>query len=114
MYTSMDEWTKHMEEEHDHETFYWECSLCDDFVYFPSAQAFSSHLADNHAQAVTDSSSFIEICSRPKLMGGLRCPLCSISDNEEDVSGQQLLSHVAEHVNSFSLSSLPLLIRDEK
>lgn len=110
---SRHEWVKHMEEDHEHETFYWECSLCDDAAHFDSGQTFASHLTDIHADAVTDLSSFVDICSKPKILHGVCCPLCTFTDSGEDISGELLLAHVAEHVHSFSLSSLPLLSNDD-
>jgi tetratricopeptide (TPR) repeat protein len=101
-----------MIDDHSHSIFYWECSLCDDTTTFNSQESFITHLTEVHKGAITDVSAFVRVCLKPKVLGTMTCPLCSVSSSEEDASGEQLLDHVAEHIHSFALGSLPLLHDD--
>jgi len=93
---------------HSHPEFYWECSLCNDSPQFNSINSLKGHLTDLHEGSIRSTSAFLQTCSNPKLLGGMSCPLCSFTGTLDDISGSQLLNHVAEHIRSFSLSSLPL------
>ncbi|GAM36942.1 hypothetical protein TCE0_022r06437 [Talaromyces pinophilus] len=114
LYRNKEEWIKHMTDDHSHSAFYWECSLCDDSLQFGSHDAFKTHVIGVHGDAITDVLAFVKVCSKPKILDGMGCPLCSVVDFKEDESGEQLLDHVAEHVHSFALSSLPLLYDDDE
>ena len=94
-------------EDHDPQ-LYWECSLCEDYLQFKARGAFEEHVSSVHGQAITDLTTFVKMSSCRSLMGDNGCPLCSFPEHESGVSEEQLLTHVAEHVHSFSLNALPL------
>lgn len=98
-----------MTEDHSHSKFYWECPLCDILQQFESEGCLEDHFGNLHRGTVSDISKFIQGCAKPKILADIGCPLCSVTEDTKDPSGIQLLNHVAEHIHSFSFSSLPTL-----
>lgn len=104
-----------MTEEHDTRTYYWECILCDSSRHFESEVALQMHLTEIHSEAVAapDLPIFLSVSRKPKIFSGMSCPLCTFvgsvdaSGYEKDHSGQELLDHIAQHIHSFALNSLP-------
>lgn len=115
LYANKKEWISHMTEEHEIRTHYWECPICKEPLHFGFKDAFEYHLETAHPKAIAaaDLPTFLAACSKPKILGGSSCPLCSFAGTKNDTgydldqSGQELLNHVAEHVHSFSLRALP-------
>lgn len=86
----------------------WECILCDLPEQFYDAETFQSHLCIQHKGAVKDFKSFSAACmaNAPPIVSS--CPLCTwAGEQSEIVDPSFLLDHIAEHVHSFSLRSLP-------
>ena len=92
----------------------WECNLCELPEHFYDAENFRSHLSDRHPGAVRDVESFAEACMNPTPPWIVSCPLCSwAEDQRETFERADLIDHVAEHIHSFSLISLPWGLTEE-
>ncbi|KAH8699354.1 hypothetical protein GQ44DRAFT_832153 [Phaeosphaeriaceae sp. PMI808] len=109
------QWLQHITDDHSHLTSYWECHLCEDSVQLGSEEMFISHIMEQHRRAVKENQipTFLKVCAKPKILDGMTCPLCSVGAIDQDESGELLLDHIAEHIHSFALTSLPLLYADE-
>lgn len=116
LYLTRNEWTKHME---DHATArYWLCTVCLDPIQFDQEDLFIQHLHTEHSREIPSDEvpSIVDICSYTAVRGVSSCPLClpNTGFNSQQGKGQEIdpalvLSHVAEHVHTFSLYSLPWL-----
>ena len=75
---------------------------------FYDERSFHLHLAQRHGGAIDDLKSFSAACmddAAPLLMS---CPLCSWTEMQADGEHPTaIIEHIAEHVHSFSLRSLP-------
>lgn len=99
----------HLQTEHQ-PSQYWECFACDEFGRFFDVETFSVHIRLNHREAISEHKipTLIDICSQTALPNITSCPLCDFAVKEGgNVDENALLDHVAEHVHSFSLRSLP-------
>lgn len=83
----------------------WVCSACQNRNRFDKKSEFVRHLEENHHAdiAVYEIPAFTFACSRVITRDRWSCPLCS-----EVGDTSVLLGHIAEHMHSFSLVSLPL------
>lgn len=114
LYLTRKEWTKHME---DHGTSkYWLCTACLEPIKFENEDHFLQHLRAQHGEGISSDefSSIADICSYTVIRGFSSCPLClpGTGFNSERDEGQEfdraaVLNHVAEHLHTFSLYSLP-------
>jgi hypothetical protein len=95
----------------DHRTSpYWECIACDDLNKFGSESEFTAHIVERHRKTISDDQipTLLTVCSKTVPPDITSCPLCTwVEDQEATVAPDLLLDHVAEHVHSFSLRSLP-------
>lgn len=109
--STRDEWIKHMTEDHERSQHWLRCA-CNQPSKFTEERHFVAHLTSQHVETIpSDQIPFfvsecccvapLEISSCPPL-----CPLAS-PNADVDVDVGALLDHVAQHVHSFSLSSLP-------
>lgn len=103
-----------MTDQHSHTNHYYECALCDDAPEFVTQDLCQVHVDSRHKAAIIDTPAFLQLCRKPKIIPKSGCPLCSVASIDEDVSGEKLLTHVAAHVHSFSLSSLPIRNEDDE
>lgn len=103
-----------MTDQHSHTNHYYECALCDDAPEFITQDLCQVHVDSRHKAAIIDTPAFLQLCRKPKIIPKSGCPLCSVASIEEDISGEKLLTHVAAHVHSFSLSSLPIRNEDDE
>jgi len=103
-----------MTDQHSHTNHYYECALCDDTPEFVTQDLCQVHVDSRHKAAIIDTPAFLQLCRKPKIIPKSGCPLCSVASIEDDVSGEKLLTHVAAHVHSFSLSSLPICNEDDE
>ncbi|OJJ73114.1 hypothetical protein ASPBRDRAFT_53345 [Aspergillus brasiliensis CBS 101740] len=107
LYHSRDLWLSHMSRDHDGRT-YWVCLACNDSTERPvfyEESGLTEHLELMHSRGITPQ-------QRPMLASAWRrkepvtiksCPICELQDPDSDV----LMDHIAEHLHSFSLRSLP-------
>ncbi|KAF1828138.1 hypothetical protein BDW02DRAFT_603717, partial [Decorospora gaudefroyi] len=102
-------WMEHMFNDHVVSTS-WECDICGNTETFPCESVFVTHLTDIHLGAIPADQMelFVEMGLKQTVEEISSCPLCSwAQDAEGVVSNDQLLEHVAEHIHSFALRSLP-------
>ncbi|PWY64409.1 hypothetical protein BO83DRAFT_455369 [Aspergillus eucalypticola CBS 122712] len=105
-YHTKDLWLSHMFT--DHGGFpHWVCLACNDSSERPTfyeESAFTEHLEQMHSTGIKPHQVQMLVSAwrrkTPVTVGS--CPLCELTDLDSDV-----LNHVAEHLHSFSLKSLP-------
>ncbi|KAK1255027.1 hypothetical protein MKX08_009022 [Trichoderma sp. CBMAI-0020] len=75
-------------------------------VMFTSIEEFIEHTKLHHGDSITEDqhATLISAAARPVPLDITRCPLC---DQTGPVDSDELLDHIAEHVHTFSLRSLP-------
>lgn len=117
LYRTRQEWMEHMGEAHE-TTKYWLCSACLEPTNFDEKDQFIAHLSRQHGDdiAIEQIPAFVSMSTCTGALRLTRCPLCprnSMTAHQE-MDPAQLLSHVAEHVHSFSLNSLPWPFPGEK
>lgn len=96
----------HIDKEHPSPS-YWECFACDTAERFHTAKTFTAHLKEHQSISESHLPTLIDVCLR-KTPHITSCPLCSWAENQVgNVDPKALFDHVAEHVHSFSLLSLP-------
>jgi hypothetical protein len=105
-YQTKDSWKWHMITEHPPNKF-WVCSACYTNTRFEKEIDFSRHIEAQHMTGVSedDMSAIVFACARQAPTDFWTCPLCP-----EKTTGNTafLLDHVADHLKSFSLQSLPI------
>ena len=75
---------------------------------FYDESSFHLHLAERHGGAIHDLKSFSAACMDDAAPLLLSCPLCSWAEVQADGEHPAaIIEHIAEHVHSFSLRSLP-------
>lgn len=94
-----------MQEEH-RSAQYWICFACREKRRFDEQVEFARHLENDHRNGISAEQipTFLSACSRSAPVEIKDCPLCSNATSEDT---KLLLDHIAEHVHSFSLRSLP-------
>lgn len=106
LYITRDSWMNHISKGHPSSS-YWECFACDTAGKFYSAETFTAHVKEHQSISEVHIPTLIDVCLQkaPRITS---CPLCSwAEDQKEDLDSKALLDHVAEHIHSFSLLSLP-------
>ena len=107
MYVTRVAWAAHMDKDHEGLQV-WECILCDLSEQFFDIPSLGSHLSNQHSGAVKDVEAFAAAGVTKASPRILSCPLCSWAENQtEALDTANLMDHIAEHVHSFSLRSLP-------
>ena len=94
---------------------YWLCFACSEPTKFEEEAHFIAHLQIQHGDAISGDQIpfFVDDCVCTVPLSLSSCPLCP-PDAWEDGDPEALLTHVAEHVHSFSLNSLPWQIPGAK
>lgn len=107
MYITRQAWVEHMENDHPGLKA-WQCIICEVAEPFLSEGGFLLHLSKDHSGAVEDVETFAAACEHYISPTIESCPLCSWAEDQTGpVAPSALLDHLAEHVHSFSLRSLP-------
>lgn len=107
LYVTRSEWMKHVRKDHQQ---CWECLPCATPgklpPIFPSVEGFLDHLRHVHGGTIGEGqySTLLLDAARPAPSGISRCPLC---DETAPADSDTLLEHIAEHLHSFALLSLP-------
>lgn len=107
LYVNRKDWLQHIEKDH---LRCWECLPCqrrDQIpLLFMKEEEFLTHTKVKHGDSITEDQhpTLIRAAARPVPFGITRCPLC---DQTGPTDSDELLDHIAEHVHSFSLRSLP-------
>lgn len=95
----------------DHKAFqYWECVACDEMEKFADVESVMVHFKEQHKDTISDDQipTLIAAGSQTAPPAIKSCPLCTwAEDQESSPESHLLLDHIAEHVHSFSLRSLP-------
>lgn len=106
LYITRESWMNHIEKEHPCPS-YWECFACDTAEKFDTAEMFIAHVKEHQSISESHLPTLIDVCLR-KTPHITSCPLCHwVEDQVEDLDYKALFDHVAEHIHSFSLLSLP-------
>lgn len=106
LYITRDSWMNHISKGHP-SSRYWECFACDTAGKFHSAETFTAHVKEHQSISEVHIPTLLDVCLQkaPQITS---CPLCTwAEDQKENLDSKDLLDHVAEHVHSFSLLSLP-------
>ncbi|OJZ81317.1 hypothetical protein ASPFODRAFT_222994 [Aspergillus luchuensis CBS 106.47] len=106
-YHTKDLWLSHMST--DHGSFpHWVCLACNESSERPTfyeESAFTKHLDETHSTGIKPHQIQMLVSAwrrkTPVTVGS--CPLCGLTDLDVEA----VLNHVAEHLHSFSLKSLP-------
>ncbi|KAK2786998.1 hypothetical protein FQN52_007440 [Onygenales sp. PD_12] len=112
LYTSREEWVKHMETDHIGSP-HWKCIACIQRTKFTEEQDLVHHLQSYHRDHISpESVSFVvEACAGTETPTVSSCPLCPppppSPPSDVKIDAGTLLDHVAQHVHSFSLYSVP-------
>lgn len=87
---------------------YWICFACAEPAKFSDEEGFSTHLQLEHDDTISADQIpfFVSDCMCTTPISLSSCPLCMQVTGDE-VEPDALLRHVAEHVHSFALTSLP-------
>ena len=113
LFSTTADWLSHMQREH---TLQWRCNAPGHLPQvFGKEQDFEDHMWSSHAGTFTESQ--LPVLKRrsiqPAAQTFLSCPLCSylpsesLSPNVSGVSSEDLSTHVAAHLQSIALVSLP-------
>jgi hypothetical protein len=108
LYPTRQAWERHLLEAHG-STDVWACLACPGYPEFEREQDFVDHTADSHKAIIPESqiSALKSICKRTIPKDINLCPLCDYSSAGINQGSQTSLDHIAEHIHSFSLRSLP-------
>ena len=92
-------------QEHPTERF-WSCLVCADGVKHEIRSSLSAHIQEKHEQFVSPDQipTLLDACLQTPSNADFSCPLCPC-DRTEDTRFS--LEHIAEHLHSFALLSLP-------
>lgn len=107
LYTRRLGWMQHVEKDHPH---CWECVPCRTPghapLLFASVDDFLSHTRQLHGDSIAESQheTLVAASTRIVPLGISQCPLC---DETGEGDADALFDHIAEHIHSFSLYSLP-------
>jgi hypothetical protein len=97
---------KHMEGEEHSTDKLWICLICADDVKYEDKSSLSNHIREKHEEhiSVEQIPTLVDACLHTFSTTNLSCPLCSKDEAEDSRSS---LDHIAEHIHSFALLSLP-------
>lgn len=94
---------------------YWLCFACSEVAKFDEESDFIAHLElEHHKDISADQIPYLLsacLCTTPLTLSS--CPLCPITTSD-GTDPEAVLSHVAEHIHSFALYSLPWQIPGER
>lgn len=110
-YNTKETWLNHMEKEHGGAE-QWVCVACSQKglnVTFRESVDFTTHLEQEHNGIKPQQIPMLRSAWRRKIPFKVsNCPLCYFEDHDQNA----MLHHVAEHIHSFSLRSLPWAPRE--
>ncbi|KAL4804113.1 hypothetical protein BDV18DRAFT_162522 [Aspergillus unguis] len=108
LYSNRTEWTDHMLHGHP-VSRYWLCFACPNPNKFTSDKVFVDHLVHQPGDDIPESqiSMFVQECAYNAPLAVPGCPLCPQDRFDPDTESGTLLDHIAEHIHSFSLRTLP-------
>jgi hypothetical protein len=107
LYSTRHAWMKHIREDHQQ---CWTCHFCAAPgkvpLLFPSIPRFLDHIRETHCDTTSEDqfSTLVSESQTPVPPGISRCPLC---EETAPADSAVLLDHIAVHMHSFSLRSLP-------
>ncbi|KAL3482142.1 hypothetical protein BJX99DRAFT_252856 [Aspergillus californicus] len=115
LYSSRKDWMEHMTKEHA-TSDYWLCFACSDPTSFTEEQLFINHLLSQHGEDISQPQvpMFVSECAYHAPLAITACPLCPSNDIDCNEESGAILDHVAEHVHSFSVNSLPWPVHGEE
>jgi hypothetical protein len=115
LFRTFNNWISHIKKEHI--PLQWHCTAPGHQPEtFPTEEAFIKHMRDAHAGTFTDEELpvFTQISARPATQIFTICPFCarlpdtSAIEDQPNSQGQEALQkHIAEHLQSLALISLP-------
>ncbi|KAJ8126392.1 hypothetical protein O1611_g7247 [Lasiodiplodia mahajangana] len=108
-YNTREDWILHMK--HSHSFQGWVCEECPvqlgdtTLLTFDSVDSWADHTKQVHNRALTDvQASAVAKMSERKLLNWIQCPLCPRSKRLYNLEEDE---HIAQHLHSFALESLP-------
>lgn len=106
LYITRESWMNHIDKEHPCPS-YWECFACDTAERFHTTETFTAHVKEHQSISESHLPTLIDVCLR-KIPHITSCPLCHWAEDQREIlNPKALFDHVAEHIHSFSLLSLP-------
>ena len=106
LYITRESWMDHVDKEHPSSP-YWECFACDTAGKFHTAETFTAHVKEHQSISESHLPTLTDLCLR-KTPHITSCPLCTWAEDQlGNVDPKALFDHIAEHIHSFSLLSLP-------
>ncbi|KAF3397058.1 hypothetical protein DPV78_007879 [Talaromyces pinophilus] len=114
LYQTKHLWLSHMFTDHGGIS-HWACLACNDSnerpVFYEQSE-FTKHLEGTHSKGIKPHQipMLVSAWQRKTSVAIHSCPLCGFEDQDSDV----VLNHAAEHLHSFSLSSLPWAPGEER
>ncbi|KAM0546213.1 hypothetical protein ACHAPJ_010999 [Fusarium lateritium] len=102
LYNHSDEWLNHLQKHRR----YWRCTSHRDLEPFSSSTEYITHMRQSHATKLSDNQLRVMANRNSRKMSKLfpSCPLCGKEDTEID---GRLEDHLAGHLRSIALKSLP-------
>lgn len=106
-YLTKETWVSHMANDHGGSS-QWVCQLCSQKsidLIFGQPNELAAHLAQTHSKGIkpTQIPTLLSAWKRTIPVQVMSCPLCNFAVDQTAV----VLDHVAEHVHTFALRSLP-------
>ncbi|KAL3447097.1 hypothetical protein BJX65DRAFT_104514 [Aspergillus insuetus] len=107
LYVTKESWSSHMDKTHG-STEQWVCQACSQkniSASFKEPVGFTAHLQQEHSRGIKPHQipMLLSAWQRKVPVKISACPLCSFDSEDQNI----LLDHIAEHIHSFSLRSLP-------
>lgn len=101
-YSTTAELEHHLRQDHPQT---WQCLFCEDQPIFIRKEFFESHVRTNHREVSPEEWPGLLSTSLQYGFSIRACPLCGVSN--KIIDSPELITHVLEHMHSFSLLSLP-------
>ncbi|KAE8448457.1 hypothetical protein EG329_009522 [Mollisiaceae sp. DMI_Dod_QoI] len=118
LFGSFREWISHMTQEQQEPQWHCVSAIHEEARIFSSPNEFKDHMRQEHTNSLSDSqlSKLSERSKRPALRLFLECPFCDFESTNPEASEYEvqdiLQRHVASHLHSLALFSLPTLPDD--
>lgn len=86
----------------------WNCLICADGIAYANPSELARHTSENHAEVTADQmATLLDASLVPISNNEFPCPLCRPNGAGSSGEAPADLNHIAEHIHSFALLSLP-------
>ncbi|KAK4944599.1 general negative regulator of transcription subunit 5 [Elasticomyces elasticus] len=101
-------WIDHMNAEEHYIERCWKCLICADAVPYANRAELLTHTNEMHTEVASDHiSTLLDASLLPMSKSDVSCPLCRPNTNVSSEEASYDLDHIAEHIHTFALLSLP-------